>query len=267
MKYSIRAGGYFLAVTAWLLLGLTGRAAAAASQEKQAILDFRTCIEGIADYVHGVPSGGERVRRRCRLARFFGTPLRKSLFGGIEDLQGILKKLDRPTRERCRQVWIERIRHAISVAQGSAASQVPSKAAHEAAGAASEAELEALIRIRSLTDQELTRAAMEDGSGYGRFDGKDCTFPVLLIVAVRAENVAFLLDEHMLDLYAAGILSRDVLDPLWFMLQHADLHPWFQQKWAAVLEKTGKERGFPERRVQALVERAGLGKRRSGDTP
>lgn len=219
------------------------------------------CLLSHADYMLGRVNNLNAIQEACEAGHFVNQPLHSDILGPVEGPQRSLTRLDDDALDQCHMVWSGKIEAAIHVASdelrqsGMADLQKQSGTDHLQ-------EIEIMLKLRSLAEAELTRVAMENRTFYGSFDGQDCTFPILQISAFRAENIAFLMNHHVLELYMAKKLSPSVYYPLWFMIQHADLQPWFQEEWLNVLLKTYQEKGFPVSRVESLKRRVALAKKR-----
>lgn len=219
------------------------------------------CLLGHADYMLGKVNNLNAIEVECEAGHFVNQPLHRDILGPIEGPKNNLVDLGDDALDQCHMVWRSKVEAAINIAL-SELRQPEMANPHKRSATEPLQKLEVMLKLRSLAEAELTRVAMEDRSFYGSFDGQDCTFPILQISAFRAENIAFLMNHHVLELYMAKKLSPDIYYPLWFMIQHADLQPWFQEEWLNVLLKTHQENGFPVSRVESLERRVALAKKR-----
>ncbi|GER08611.1 hypothetical protein GCM10007972_23480 [Iodidimonas muriae] len=222
------------------------------------------CMSNVGNYIHWKTPSFVGIEAECEAGRFIGHPLQQDILGPVKRPRRTLKGLDSKALDLCHRAWRAKLENAFHIASDGMQQPVASDPGQPEAEALQELD-EAILEFRSLMEQELTQAAMESRSFYGRFDGRDCTFPIFQITSFRAENVAFLLNHHALELYAAGKLSPDVYRPLWFIIQHADLQPWFQEEWLAVLEKTHEESMVPALLIASLRERVELARKRQAE--
>lgn len=221
------------------------------------------CLEAVGDYLYLLVSDRSKVAAVCEAGRFEGSAFEKDILGKMVGARGRLSNLSHDELERCRSQWHKDIQEAAGkVLEIDDFSSLPA-ASPSKSDAESEQAIGAALEARSLLDQAITGNAMEDGSFYGQYDGKDCTFPIFIITAVRADNIAFLLNSQISSLYMAGRLPESLYRPLWFMVQHADLQPWYQELWLALLSTTWEKNGFPERLVDSLRERVELARKRT----
>lgn len=123
--------------------------------------------------------------------------------------------------------------------------------------------IEQEVIYRSLLDQSITEIAMQTGRFYIKREKGSCDNIAANVMFVRSENVAFLRNNNVEALFQSSKLNPKLFRDLWFIIQHADLHVSFQEKWLKIFKRAVHAQNFPERLVNSLEERINLSKQSS----
>lgn len=221
------------------------------ANENDHIISVKDCIRSIGKYLY-VEKKLSNFIINCDISD-------NSEYRNIEILDFLkkhrhsLQKYFSIERMRCLQSWNKELNSGIE--------QVNTKNFNEISSLAF---LEKAIITRSVIEKVITDEAMNSGRFY-ESEKKGCYNVNRLIAIFRSINALYIYNNNILDLYKENRLDHAIYRPLWFIIQHADLQLWFQEKWLKVLEESQDKTAFPKKLVKSLRERVDLAHERKKD--